>query len=180
MNAIYSALEITSILNKRQDNTLPRGFRSQGKKGKYPLFEMNKWKWLPLFYDLRTLFAHYASPFPLLKDKVFLINVEEPSGLLVLVKGQQRVEFDTVLSFADHLFTLLDTWALDKLQDVDPETKVTQIHSRNFYGPLKGKDGKARPFLQIARRFQKLALQQPEMSDNEWLQTVLNDITIKR
>ena len=73
LGAVYSALEIASMINQKQDPTLPRGFRSQGKKGKFPLFEFSNWPWLPLFYDLRTLFAHYGSPFPVLREKFFLL-----------------------------------------------------------------------------------------------------------
>lgn len=176
LSAIYSALEIASMINKRQDHTLPRGFRSQGKKNKFPLFDFAHWPWLPLFYDLRTLLAHYSSPFPILSEKAFLLEVEDSSGLMLFKKGKQRVEFDAVLSFADNLFGLLDVWALFKLQDVDPEAKTFQIHSRNFTGPLKGKNAKASPFLKMARRFQRMAAKGAE---DEWLKDLLDKIAIK-
>lgn len=176
LNSVYSVLEITSEINRRIHKSLPRGFRSQAKKNKYPLFGFSNWSWLPLFYDLRTFFAHYASPFPDLGEKAFMLEVEEPSGLLVLKKGKQRVDFIAVLAFADHLFVLLDMWALHELQGVKPDAETWQARSRDFIGPLKGRKSTAKPFLKMARRFQELAL---ESTQDEHLRNILTSINIK-
>lgn len=176
LNAIYSALEIASRINKRQDPSLPNGFRSQAKNNKFSLFKFSNWSWLSLFYDLRAMFAHFASPFPTLNKGAFLLEVTNPSGLLQLKTGRHRIEFETVVSFADSLFSLLDIWSLLKLQGVPPETKILQIHRSNFVGPLKGKNATARPFLKMARAFQRLGL---ESLEDGPMRDIVADIRIR-
>jgi len=139
-------------------------------------YEFSNWPWLPLFYDLRTLLTHYAAPFPVLKENFFLVDVDNPSGLLQLKQGQQKVEFAAVLEFADKLVTLLDIWALHNLQAVDPKTETFQIHCRSFFGPLKGKKTTVRPFLRMAREFRELAL---KSTDKPQIRDLLAGIHIK-
>ncbi len=158
LNCIYSTLEIVSSVNRRADHRLPKGFRSQAKKNKYPLFAFDNWPWLPRFYDLRVMLTHYASPFPSLQEGAFLLEVDDPSGLEQFGKGRHRVLAEEILSYADGLVFLLDLWALHSLQGVSPDTEVFEVDVDDFVGPLKSKRTPARSFLEIADRFHKHAL----------------------
>jgi len=173
LNAIYSTLEIASILNRRQDPNLPQGFSKQGEKGRFSLFDFRHWAWLPLFYNLRTVFTHYDSSFPLLNEDSFEFN---SSGRFKFSKGIQRVKFDAVLSFADNLFGLLDVWSLHKLQDVDPRATVFVIPSRSFFGPLRGRKTSAKPFLGLANKCHELMFNSPGFPN---LKKLLSDIHIR-
>jgi hypothetical protein len=134
---VYSALEVTALLNKCFDRNLPQGFRRQAKK--VDDFSLEKHEWLRHFFDLRSEFAHYNSPLPIVEQQKLIVDFRNPSKLEMFPKGRHEIGFDAVLSYAPALFSMLDTWALKELKNIDENTELNVLHETGWKKPLESK-----------------------------------------
>jgi hypothetical protein len=135
LSAIYSALEITSHLNKTFYPDLQRGFRRQSKK--FKVFSFDRWKWIPHFLDLRTELTHFNTPLPIVSEQKIILEFTNPSDLEVFQKGHYEILIEDVCSYVPQLFNMLDAWAVEELQRIDPETEVQVVFEQGWKEPLK-------------------------------------------
>lgn len=145
LGAIYSALEVVAHLNKCFDKTLPQGFRRQAKK--VGAFALSKHDWLRHFFDIRSEFAHYNSPLPIVSQQKLIVEFRNPSVLEMFQKGRHEIRFDTLLDYAHCLFAMLDVWALEQLKYIDGEAEVNVIHEMGWKKPLDSKQSKIKLLL---------------------------------
>jgi hypothetical protein len=138
IGALYSALEVTALLNKCFDKNLPQGFRRQAKK--VEIFSLEKHAWLRHFYDVRSEFAHYNSPLPLVAQQKLIIEFRNPSKLEIFPKGRHEIAFDLILNYASELFAMLDAWALNELKNVDENTELNVLHETGWKKPLESRN----------------------------------------
>jgi hypothetical protein len=119
--AIYSVLEITSLVNRSLHPGLPIGFRRQAKK--WPTFDFGRHRWLPLFYDLRTELVHFGTPH--VDPKNLALIIEFTANKLEHFKQKRyTIPMVTILKFAKGLFEMLDTWALEELKSAKADAQV--------------------------------------------------------
>lgn len=147
LNAIYSALEITSLINKSIYPELPIGFKRQSKK--FEAFSFSKWEWLLYFFDIRSELMHFSSPLPTIEKRSLLIKIISDKGKFILKKGSNSISLSYILNFSINLFTLLDEWAKKELTKVDPEKTTTSIFEMGLNSPLKIKETKAKEILKL-------------------------------
>lgn len=145
LGAIYSALEVVALLSKCFDKTLPQGFRRKAKK--VDAFALSKHEWLRHFFDMRSEFAHYNSPLPIISKQKLVVEFRNPSKLEMFEKGRHEIKFDTILAYAHYLFSMLDTWALEQLKSIDEEAEVNVIHETGWKKPLDSKNAKIKLLL---------------------------------
>ena len=146
LNSIYTSLEIVSLMNKLIYPSLPQGFRDQSKK--YKLFSFSKWKWLEIFYDLRTELEHFGTAIPQISEGTLLIDFSK-TGKKYTFNEPIRITFDSILSFSIYLFDMLDFWALEELKKVNPEIEIDSAVETGLSSPPKTKKIKAKEILQL-------------------------------
>lgn len=147
LNSIYSALEISSQINRILHPDLPLGFRDQSKK--FSLFSLENKAWLKLFYDLRIALTHFESSLPQISEIKILITITHQRGYYLLQKGHNEIPINEILNFSTSLFTLLDEWAISELKNVDPEIEIGTIRETGLNSPLKMDKIKAHAILDL-------------------------------
>lgn len=121
LNSIYSVLEVTALLNRNFDRSLPSNFRRQAKK--YKLFSFKRKKWLKIIYDIRSELTHYNTTLPILREGAIIIDFQIPSKLEFFKKGKYRITFAEIFNLYCELIKLLDKWAIDKLKGIDRKSE---------------------------------------------------------
>ena len=152
LGAIYSVLETTAFVNQRLHHgaRLKGHFRAQC--AQVTLFSFARRPWLPDFYDLRTQIAHLISIVPRIGEGAFKIEFTHDSRLLANRAGAHEVNVFWLLRFQDELLEMLDDWAREELQRVDPHEP---IHC------YRTEDGQARSDMQPASEIMKLMRPSP-------------------
>jgi hypothetical protein len=149
LNSVYSALEITALINKAIYPQLRQSFSKQAEKDTF--FSLSRWKWLCYFYDLRRELEHVGTSLPQMTNKSIMIEISRPGKKYALKEGRWEVPFSSILSFAIDLFEMLDQWASKELEMVDPETELISIFRRRLNEPLRHKKIKAKTILKLLK-----------------------------
>lgn len=131
LNAIYSALEVTALLNRRIHSGLPISFSRRSEK--FESFSPKTWKWLDHFYDMRSELTHFNSALPVASKGEIVVKFAQTKKMKYFKKGRHVVPFDHVLAYQGELMSMLDQWALQELEVVDPDLEIS-VHTQPLAG----------------------------------------------
>jgi hypothetical protein len=135
LGAVYSALEVTNQVARCLTKDVPIGFRKAStRKGSF--FAFAQWRWLEVFYDLRTEFAHFNSGIPSIHEGRLIFDVmqkQEPHRLARRTRA--AIAIASVLDIETQLFVMLDAWAMTYLQKLNPDFEITQ----DVFGEARGR-----------------------------------------
>jgi hypothetical protein len=134
LNAIYTALEVVSLINRHFNGKLPMGFRDQSRK--HAIFAFQRWPWLPIFYDIRTELTHYNTPIPLLTQRKLFMEFTTLSKLEHFTRGRYEISFDDICGFTHGLFDLCDAWANEELPHLDGNIEIDLFREERLGPPL--------------------------------------------
>ncbi|WP_413432586.1 hypothetical protein [Crateriforma spongiae] len=139
LNSIYSALEITALINRDFNRPLPSGFRKQSKK--FSLFAFADNDWLGPFYDLRSELTHYNTPLPSIQDRSLILEFNSPrDGEHFERKQKYKVPFDFIIAMVHELFAMLDNWATPELKILDGDHKLKIFKEVSLQEHLEPRD----------------------------------------
>ena len=152
LNAIYSALEASAQINRlihaQVGKSLPMSFSDQAKKFKLFSFKTNQW--LSPFFDIRRELTHFNTPLIDLTNKSLVIKFSFRDGLMYFKPGEkQSVSLDKIMSFYMHLFTMLDLWAKEMLEQVDEHYEYKVGILLDPKDPIKFEEIKAKVLLDL-------------------------------
>jgi hypothetical protein len=139
LNSIYSALEVTALINRDFNRPLPSGYRSQSKK--FPPFALKDNEWLRVFYDLRTELTHFNTPLPSIQDRSLVLEFNSPGdGEYFEKKKKYKIPFGYIVAMVHGLFDLLDHWAEQELKLLDGKQGLQIFEEISLESHLKPRD----------------------------------------